>query len=116
VATRPALCHEIDRPLGRELIASPDEVPSWNAETLGVTRAVSELSRWRPDVLYCHGLTNPRFETRPLVVAPAVFLAHNSMAPTSAARRAGSHRWYAHAAADSAARAFSTSIRTAAAA
>jgi len=35
------------------------------------------LRDWRPDVLYCQGLSDPQFEAEALAIAPGVFYAHN---------------------------------------
>jgi glycosyltransferase involved in cell wall biosynthesis len=64
------LWYESDEPLDRNLIAR-------ESFSLHDAQALSKLRAWSPDVLYCHGLTDPDLESRVLDVAPAVFFAHN---------------------------------------
>ena len=39
-------------------------------QTLGLDRALVELPRWKPDILYAHGLQNPAVEQRALDLLP----------------------------------------------
>lgn len=68
---------EVDRPGDREPIRLPDDVPVICADELGTARAMTELRRWGPDLLFTHGLERPDTERQLLDVAPAVILAHN---------------------------------------
>ena len=70
-----ALCYETDRPSNRALIVS-EETATWGVEALGAEEVIRRLSRWSPDLLYCHGVMNPGLESRLLDVAPAVSFAH----------------------------------------
>lgn len=72
-----AFWYEVDRPRNRERIALPAEVPVWSVEELGAGRALAALAAWRPDLIYAHGLLDPRLEEEVLKVAPAVFFAHS---------------------------------------
>jgi len=71
-----AFWHETDVPRNRDLIALPEGVASWNASTLGRARALEELRRWSPDLIYAHGLLSPELEADTLGVAPSIFFAH----------------------------------------
>jgi glycosyltransferase involved in cell wall biosynthesis len=42
----------------------------------GVSEVLARLREWDPDVVYVHGLGDPRFEERVQAVAPAVFFGH----------------------------------------
>lgn len=72
-----AFWYEVDRPQNREPIALPAEVPAWSVEELGAAGALRALAGWRPDLVYAHGLLDPRLEAEVLKVAPAVFFAHS---------------------------------------
>jgi glycosyltransferase involved in cell wall biosynthesis len=72
-----AFVSETDVPAGREWIAVPGGSPQWCASYLGIERTLAALRSWKPAVVYCHGLLNPRFEAEILRIAPAVFYAHS---------------------------------------
>ena len=72
-----AFWHEGDEPMNREQIPLPAGVPSWSVADAGHVVALDALKSWRPDLLYSHGLLDPRVEAATLAVAPAVFFAHN---------------------------------------
>jgi glycosyltransferase involved in cell wall biosynthesis len=61
---------------GGILAACPD-VPVWYAS--GPTRAavLEEIRRWRPDVVYCHGLEDPDLESTLVQSFATVMFAHN---------------------------------------
>lgn len=71
-----AFWHETDVPGDRERIALPEGVPSWDVSALGAARALEELRRWSPDLIYAHGLLSPELETKTIALAPSVFFAH----------------------------------------
>jgi glycosyltransferase involved in cell wall biosynthesis len=54
----------------------PEAVPVWSVSQIGDKCALESLSAWRPEVIYCHGLQKPEFESRMLNIAPAAFFAH----------------------------------------
>jgi glycosyltransferase involved in cell wall biosynthesis len=68
------LWHDFDEPEDRQPIAPKELLPSWSLARDPL--ALPELRRWRPDLIFCHGLTNPAVEDEMLAVAPGVFLAH----------------------------------------
>ena len=72
-----ALWHELDNPQEYSPLVMDREASVWNVDTLGLDRALVELQRWKPDLLYAHGLQNPAVEQRVLDLAPAVFFAHD---------------------------------------
>ena len=71
-----ALCYERDVPADRQPIPRPSGAPAWGADTLGEDGALAALCRWKPDVIYAHGLLSPALERRTLDAAPGVFFAH----------------------------------------
>src|SRR5688572_4580025 len=72
-----ALLTEHDLGAARPPIALDPSAPSWDLGALGEREAIAALEQWRPDVIYTHGLRNPRLEGRILAVAPPVTFAHN---------------------------------------
>lgn len=70
-----AFFHETERPLDRALINTAG-VPIFNAERDGVDAAVAELTRWKPDVIYGHGLRDPQTVERLTALAPSVTFIH----------------------------------------
>ncbi len=72
-----AFWHEVDQPANRDAIPLPEGVQAWSVAELGAERALTALRDWRPDLLYAHGLLNPKLEAAVLEIAPAVFFAHN---------------------------------------
>jgi len=72
-----AFWSELDQPANREPIPLPNGIPVWCVSELGVQAALAVLRDWRPDLIYAHGLLNPRLEARTLTIAPAVFCAHS---------------------------------------
>jgi glycosyltransferase involved in cell wall biosynthesis len=72
-----ALWHEVDTPADYDRIPIPADAPAWSVSDLGLESALAELAKWRPDLLYAHGLLDPEIERRTLDVAPAVFFAHD---------------------------------------
>jgi glycosyltransferase involved in cell wall biosynthesis len=71
-----AFWHENDEPLSRDQIALPEETPTWHVAEIGAEKALRELRRWAPDVMYSHGLLDPRLEAATLEIAPGVFFGH----------------------------------------
>jgi glycosyltransferase involved in cell wall biosynthesis len=72
-----AFWHENDEPVSREQIALPEETATWCVAQVGAESALGELRKWSPDVIYAHGLLDPRLEASILEIAPAVFFAHS---------------------------------------
>jgi len=67
---------EFDAPANRPPIRLPGESPLWCVANQGMTGATAGLREWHPDLIFAHGLVNPRNEAATLSVAPAVFFAH----------------------------------------
>ena len=72
-----ALWHEVETPSDYDEIPLPADAPSWSVTSLGLETALASLRRWKPSLLYAHGLLEPETERQVLDVAPAVFFAHN---------------------------------------
>jgi len=72
-----AFAHEVDLPKNRERIHLPDGTPSWDVSGLGTQRVLEVMKTWKPDVIYAHGLLDPKFESGFVGIAPSVYFAHN---------------------------------------
>ena len=70
-----SLLNMIFRPIAPP-IRLPDESPQWCVATQGSTGAIAAMRDWHPDLIYAHGLVNPKNEAATLSVAPAVFFVH----------------------------------------
>jgi glycosyltransferase involved in cell wall biosynthesis len=71
-----AFASEVDEPATLAPISLPHDCSSWCVSKLGASRMIDLLQRWKPDLLYCCGLTSPALETELLRIAPAMFFAH----------------------------------------
>ncbi len=71
-----AFLHEETEAAGGEMIKLPEGAPAWSVAGPGAERALDELRRWQPDVIYVHGLRSPELETELQKIAPAVCFAH----------------------------------------
>jgi glycosyltransferase involved in cell wall biosynthesis len=67
---------ELDQPADREPIGFAQEFPIICVSAIGHERALDALRKWKPNVIYAHGMRDPVLEGRMLAVAPAVFFAH----------------------------------------
>src|SRR5439155_18333521 len=72
-----ALAYEVDIPKRRERIPLPEGAPSWDVSILGVRRTLQAMKAWNPDLIYAHGLLDPRFENGFFKIAPAIYFTHN---------------------------------------
>jgi glycosyltransferase involved in cell wall biosynthesis len=68
--------HEVDEPAHRDRIDVAADVPSFSVASSGVEAAISQLSKWKPDVVYMHGLHDVTTANRLLDVAPSVTFVH----------------------------------------
>lgn len=68
---------EIDTPASRAVIDRVPDLPSSCVAADGLNAAFQRLRDWRPDVLYVHGLQDPRIEEQLLALSPAVLFGHN---------------------------------------
>ena len=68
--------HEADEPSQRTTIDLADGVPVFSVASSGVERAVEQLGKWKPDVVYVHGLHDVATEDRLLEIAPSVAFVH----------------------------------------
>jgi glycosyltransferase involved in cell wall biosynthesis len=64
-----------DGPPERPTIQDPPG-RGWPIAELGRAAAMAALRRWRPDVIYAHGVASPELEEEAYGIAPAVFFAH----------------------------------------
>jgi glycosyltransferase involved in cell wall biosynthesis len=60
----------------RPPIITASDVLVWCISELGASNAFAALRKWRPDVIYVHGVHDIAVETELLAIAPAVFFAH----------------------------------------
>jgi glycosyltransferase involved in cell wall biosynthesis len=72
-----AFWYEVDKPDDREAITLPNGVPSWCVADIGAQAALQGLRDWQPDLIYAHGLLDPKLEAAVTKIAPAVFFAHS---------------------------------------
>jgi glycosyltransferase involved in cell wall biosynthesis len=68
---------EVDEPKQRARIELPENSIAWCAAKDGEEPALSAVRAWRPDILYCHKLSDPILERRLMDVAPSVLFAHD---------------------------------------
>jgi glycosyltransferase involved in cell wall biosynthesis len=67
---------EIGDDSGLEQISLPKGVPAWCVEEIGAKCALELLREWKPDLIYSHGLLDPRLEHEVLEIGPAVIFVH----------------------------------------
>jgi len=67
---------EIDVPADRAAIRLPGESPLWCLANQTLAGAVAAMREWHPDLIFAHGLIDPRNEAATLSIAPSVFFAH----------------------------------------
>jgi glycosyltransferase involved in cell wall biosynthesis len=70
------LC-ESDVPTDRAHISLPTGSPVWCAASVGRQRALDGLTAWAPDIIYVHRIMDYELEASAIVLAPAVFFAHD---------------------------------------
>jgi glycosyltransferase involved in cell wall biosynthesis len=68
--------HEVDEPAQRGRIDEAAGVPVFSVATGGVERAIEQLTKWKPDVVYMHGLHDVSTVDRLLGLAPSVAFVH----------------------------------------
>ena len=68
--------HEADEPAQRARIDLAEEIPVFSVASSGVERAVAQLAKWKPDVVYIHGLHEVSTANRLLDIAPSVTFVH----------------------------------------
>lgn len=62
-------------PADRATIPDPP-LGGWSIGELGRVTAMEALRRWRPDVIYTHGIRSSEVEEEAYAIAPTVFFAH----------------------------------------
>ena len=70
-----ALIHEADEPSDRGPLHVRTDIPEWCMAD-GAGTAIERLRRWRPDVIFAHGLEDDALEARIASIAPTVLFAH----------------------------------------
>ncbi|HLY99236.1 MAG TPA: glycosyltransferase family 4 protein [Candidatus Angelobacter sp.] len=72
-----AVCYTDEGPLNRQPFDFPDKVPQWRLEDFGTAGALQRIRDWSPELIFCHGTTDMKFEAEVLKLAPGIFFAHN---------------------------------------
>jgi glycosyltransferase involved in cell wall biosynthesis len=72
-----AWLYETDPPSDREPIAFPSEASAWLADEENVTKSLDSLRRWKPEIVYTHGLFDPELEAAVIGIAPSALYVHN---------------------------------------
>jgi len=72
-----AVCYTDEGPLTRQAFDFPQAVPQWRMEDFGPAGTLQRIEEWRPDLIFCHGTTDMKFEAEVLKLAPGIFFAHN---------------------------------------
>lgn len=52
------------------------DFPVWRVDQTGANKSLAELSAWKPDVVYAHGMQDPTLEAAAMNAAPSVFFLH----------------------------------------
>lgn len=71
------LVFETAQPATWRRIQIPAGAPTWNLSEQSLSDTLGVISRWKPDLLYNHGIADPEVESRLLDLCPALILAHN---------------------------------------
>jgi glycosyltransferase involved in cell wall biosynthesis len=79
---------ERDAPSTAQSISCSTNRATWCVTELGVQRAFESLRRWRPELIYSHGLADLETETQVLSLAPAMVFAHDYRAVCISGRKA----------------------------
>jgi glycosyltransferase involved in cell wall biosynthesis len=72
-----AVCYTDEGPLNRQAFDFPYAVPQWRMEDFGSAGTLQRIKDWRPELIFCHGTTDMKFEAEVLKLAPGIFFAHN---------------------------------------
>jgi len=83
-----ALLCEHDVPSTMRPISRSANAPVWTIAEIGAARSRDSLRRWRPDVIYTHGLSDTEFEGCAPSIAPAIAFAHDYRATCISAAKA----------------------------
>ncbi|MGH7932960.1 MAG: glycosyltransferase family 4 protein [Candidatus Binataceae bacterium] len=71
-----ALLYESDMPDSRPHITLPEGAPAWRLSAADAGQTFAALRRWRPDLVYVHGLDDGGLEAVLIEHAPSIFFAH----------------------------------------
>jgi len=72
-----ALLSEYDAPSTSRPIGRSASAPAWCVAEIGATRAIDSVQRWRPEMIFTHGLFNLEIERRALAITSAIAFAHD---------------------------------------
>jgi len=72
-----AMLCEFDAPGTSTSISRNTEAPLWIVAQEGAAHSLDSLRRWRPDLIYTHGLADTALEARALEIAPAIAYVHD---------------------------------------
>ncbi len=72
-----ALLFDYDQPYERPEIAAETGIPRWSTNAHGSSRAIDEVRRWRPDVIFAHGLASSGDLAAAAEIAPAAYFVHD---------------------------------------
>jgi len=68
---------ETDLPVPHSPISGSGAESVWCASEVGITNALRLVSKWKPNIIFTHGLSDPDFEAAVIGIAPAVLYVHN---------------------------------------
>ncbi len=71
-----AFFHEVDIPAERPALEAAGKLRRFSVAASGPDRALGDLAKWKPDVVYIHGLQDLRTAERLLEIAPSVTFVH----------------------------------------
>jgi glycosyltransferase involved in cell wall biosynthesis len=71
-----AFFHEVDEPARRGRIDRGADIPVFSVASSGVEGALAQLRKWKPDLVYAHGLHDSSTADRLLELAPSVTFVH----------------------------------------
>src|SRR5438105_4760543 len=64
-------------PAGETIDSGMEPLPAWCLAELGLERLLLQMSLWKPDIVYNHGLQSGDLENALLEKFPTVLFAHN---------------------------------------
>src|ERR1700730_9078553 len=72
-----AFAHEVDTPVDREFISGTDPALTWCTDNAGVQSVWHNLTAWRPDLLFVHGLLRHDWLLDIVRTVPSAFFCHD---------------------------------------
>ncbi len=71
------ICYTAEGPANRQPFEFPEEIRQWHLAGTDPAAVLGQIRNWRPELIFCHGTTNPKFEAEILQLAPGIFFAHD---------------------------------------